>query len=238
MARQFACQALTTEERIVGFCSCSVDGLVDTDWTIEDIIDAASDFVYLQTGGRVRGRCESTVRPCADRLCMCGNPADGCGCCRLDAINLPGDMVEVLSVQIDGDVLAASEYGLLDGNGLVRVGEHSTTWPGCQYLSRADGEVGTFSITYEHGMLPFVGTMSATEIACELLSGLTRKTARLDPRIITAVMDGVTVDLSPEDLGLFEWTGRLAAQYPPAGPAPIIWSPEVDAGWTLHSTSY
>ncbi|MCD6056565.1 MAG: hypothetical protein K0R44_37 [Thermomicrobiales bacterium] len=238
MARQYACEQLTTEARVDSYCSCSLDGLAGTNFTISDIIDAASDFVFLATGGRVRGRCESTVRPCADRSCMCGHPSDACGCCRLDAIALPGDMVDVISVQIDGTTLDPSEYGFIDGAGLVRVGEHSTTWPGCQYLSRPDGQEGTFSITYEHGLLPFVGVMAATEIACELLTALTGKTSRLDPRVITAVMDGVTVELDPTVLGMFDWTSRLAAQYPALGPRPIVWSPEVDDGWALHTTSF
>lgn len=238
MARLYACQPLTTQEKIVSFCSCSFDGLAGTGYSIDDIIDAASDFVYLTTGGRVRGRCETTVRPCADRSCMCGLPSDGCGCCRLDAIPLSGELIEILSVQIDGVTLATDDYGLIDGHGLVRVGTDRTNWPGCQYLSRPDGEEGTFSITYEYGALPFVGVMAATEIACDLLLGITGKTSRLDPRVVSAVMDSVTVELDPATLGLFDWTRRLAAQYPALGPAPIVWSPEVDDGWTLHTTSY
>lgn len=237
MTRLLACQQLTTEERIVNFCSCSVDGLVDTDFTIDDIIDAASDAVFAATGGRVRGRCETTVRPCADRSCMCGLPSDGCGCCRVDSIPLAGSMIEVIEVQIDGVTLGESEYGLLDGNHLVRVGTDRTNWPGCQYLSRPDGDVGTFSITYEHGILPFVGVMAATELACELLMSLTGRTSRLDPRVVTAVMDSVTVDLDPSLIGMFEWTQKLVAQYP-SGLEPIVWSPEIDDGWVNHRTSY
>jgi hypothetical protein len=237
MALLLACQQLTSEDRIAQFCDCSLDGLADTDFEIDDVIDAASDFIFTVTGGRVRGRCETTVRPCSDSSCMCGLPSDGCGCCRLSAITLHGAMVDVVSVQIDGTTLPTNEYGLLDGNQLVRVGTHATSWPGCQYLHRVNGSVGTFSITYEHGILPFVAVMAATEVACDLLTGLTGKTSRLDPRVITAIMDGVTVDFDPNLLGLFDWAKRLVSQYP-STPEPVVWSPEVDDGWVNHRTSY
>jgi hypothetical protein len=235
MALLLACEQMTTPERVTNFCSCSVDVLADADWEMDDIIDAASDLVVIATGGAVKGRCSTTVRPCADTSCMCGRLADGCDCCRLDAIRLPGDAIAITEVKIDGETLAASNYGWFDGDGLIRIGaDQPRTWPGCQKLYLDDTEEGTFSIEYEFGVLPLVAVMSATEIACDLLLGVTGKTSRLDPRVVTAVMDGVTMDFDPQVLGLFDWTKRLVGRYS-SGPRPIVWSPEVDEGWTLHT---
>lgn len=235
MTRLLACEAFTTEARIEEVCSCSVDSLAQSGWTLTDVIDAASDAIVVATGGKVTGRCTTTVRPCADTSCMCGYPGDGCGCCRLDAIRLPGLAVEITSVKIDGVTIASSTYGWLDGDGLVRVGaDQPRTWPGCQKLHLLDTEVGTFSITYQHGILPFAAIMAATEVACDLMLGVTSKTSRLDPRVVTAIMDGVTMEFDPEVLGLFDWTKRLVGAYP-TRPDPIVWSPEVDGNWSLHT---
>lgn len=236
MTLLLACQQLTEQARIERFCQCKVDMLSLVGYTIDDVIDAASDAVVWATGGRITGRCETTVRPCADTSCVCGRPSDGCACCRLDAIRLPGEAIEIISIKIDGDEVDPNTYGWLDGDGLIRLGEDRATWPGCQHLQRADTEEGTFSITYEYGIVPFVATMTATEIACDLISGITRKTSRLDPRVVTAIMDGVTVELDPSLLGMFEWAQRLVGQYP-ATPPTVVWSPEIEDQWQLHTVT-
>lgn len=236
MTLNLACAQLTTQERIERFCQCKVDQLTLAGYTIDDIIDAASDTVVIATGGRITGRCESTVRPCADTSCVCGRSSDTCMCCRLDAIRLPGDAITIVSVKIDGAELSDGTYGWLDGDGLIRLGEDRETWPGCQHLQRADTEEGTFSITYEYGLVPFVAVMAATEIACDLISGITRKTSRLDPRVVTAIMDGVTVELDPTLLGMFEWAQRLVSQYP-AIQETVVYSPEIADQWQLHTVT-
>jgi hypothetical protein len=235
MTLNLACQQMTSEVRITKFCQCQLLKLSDYGFTVDDIIDAASDAVVVATNGQVRGRCTTTVRPCADTSCACGWPGDGCSCCRLDAIHLPGEDIEILSVKIDGDELTDGMFGWLDQDGLIRLGADSPrTWPGCQKMYLPDTEEGTFSITYEWGLLPFTAVMASTEIACDLVSGITSQYSKLDRRVITAIMDGVTIDLDPNLLGLFEWTKRLVTQYP-GGPQPLVWSPEVDDGWSLHS---
>lgn len=233
MALELACEQMTTEERIAGFCQCKVDDLAHAGYDIDDIIDAASDAVVVATNGQITGRCTTTVRPCADTSCMCGRPGDGCSCCRVDTIRIPGWNVDITEVKIDGEVIDSNLYGWLDGDGLIRLGDERT-WPGCQSLHLQDTEEGTFSITYVQGALPFVAQMAATEIACDLISGVTSKTARLDRRVVSAIMDGVTMEFDPSVLGMFEWVQRLVGQYPPVGGG-WAWSPEADAGWTLHT---
>lgn len=235
MARLYACEPMTTSERIDAFCSCSLDALSQTPYTITDIIDAASDMVVTITNGRVKGRCTTTVRPCADMGCVCGLPSDGCSCCRVSEIRLPGEAIVIGQVIIDGVVQDPNSYGWLDGAGLVRIGADHPRWPGCQNLQILDlSQDNTFGITYTYGILPFVAVMTATELACDLLLGVTRKTSRLDPQVISAVMDSVTIEFDPEMLGLFDWTKRLVGQYP-LRPEPFVWSPEVDDGYALHT---
>jgi hypothetical protein len=234
MALQLACEQMTTVERVTQFCQCRVEDLGETSFTIDDVIDAASDAIVVVTGGQVKGRCITTVRPCADTSCMCGRPGDGCGCCRLDAIRLPGWAVEIETVKIDGVPLDVGSYGWFDGDGLIRLGADRPTWPGCQKLHLEDTEEGTFSITYEHGILPMTAVMAATELACDLMTGITSKTSRLDRRVISAIMDSVSVEFDPASLGMFDWVQRLAGAYSSVA-QPWAWSPEVDGGWTLHT---
>lgn len=238
MARHAACEAFTTQERLETFgCLCSLDEIVAAGYDIDDIIDAASDIVYWSSGGRITGRCSTTVRPCAD-TCACGRPGDACGCCRLDAIPLHGDNPVVTQVKIDGEVLSPADYGILDGHHLIRVatGDRPQSWPGCQSLWRPDTEEGTFSITYTSGLLPFVAEMAATEIACDLAAGSVKGESKLPPGTVGAIMDGVSVTLDPEQLATFPWMQRLSGSFP-MGPRPVVWSPEVDDGWTLHTVS-
>ena len=199
MVLLYACEQFTTAERIESHgCTCTVDELTHAGYDLDDIIDAASDLVYLATGGAVTGRCETTVRPCATG-CSCGRPGDACGCCRLDGIPLRGQAPIVSEVKIDGVALSETAYGVMDGT-LVRVSiaDRPPSWPRRQALWREDTEEGTFSITYEHGVLPFVAVMAATELACDLAAGSVGQASHLPPGTVGALMDGVSVTIEPD----------------------------------------
>lgn len=235
MALEFACEQFTDAERITASrCSCKLDVVRDLigDEGIDEIIDSASDAVAIATGMRVTGRCTSTVRPCSDGVCGC---TGRCACCNVDGIRLPGVDIAITQVKVDGAVIAPELYTLVDGHILARTDNNS--WPGWQRLVLADTEPDTFSITFAHGRLPWIARMAATELACDLMSGVDPGgTMKLPPQAVSAIMDGVTLNLDPDALTGFPWMQRLFGLYP-AGPVPLIYSPELSGPYTLHVTS-
>jgi len=241
MTLHYACEQMTSEDMIVGAgCSCDLDKVEDLlgQSTIDDIIDSASDAVAVATSMRVTGRCTDTVRPCSDGVCGCPGR---CACCDIDGVKLPGPNITVTQVKVDGAVVDPALYNLVDGDVLVRWGADSgKTWPGWQVLTKPDTEADTFSITFTHGHLPWVARMAATEIACDLLTGVTPGgQMKLPKQTVAAIMDNVTLQLDPsllQGLAAFPWMERLFATYP-AGPQPIIYSPEIRGRYTLHTVS-
>lgn len=146
--------------------------------------------------GRVYGRCERTIRPCAKRClgqavtgawgpngwtpmlingswfnvsCGCG-ATHRCSCTQVCEIELPGVLPEPVSIVIDGDPLDLAAHPVRVDNGRYLVRQDGECWPTCQDLSRPDGAAGTWSVTYTHGLpVPPEGAYLAGLLACELL---------------------------------------------------------------------
>lgn len=183
-------------------------------------LPAASDLLYRMSGHQWSGSCTSTVRPV--RHCGCGpvalGVADGwwipdgvastlavnnlCGhpAMASRSIVLPGRPVTAISeVRIDGQVLAADAYRVDDWEVLVR--QDGGQWPSLQLLDRPAGEVGTWSVTYEHGANPPAsGVDAAVALATELAKGCAGGECALPERAVRAVRQGVEFDLEPADL--------------------------------------
>lgn len=144
--------------------------------------------------GRVFGVCTDTVRPCfappsksttyrgrsggagpsfwpglingSWRSGSCGC-SGGCGCVPASEVALPGPIVDVTSVTIDGDVVDPAEYRVRNRRWLVRVG---SAWPQTQDLEAGDLDVGAFTVNYRRGVpLPADGQFAAGDLACEFL---------------------------------------------------------------------
>lgn len=234
MALLYACEVMTDLEQIEALgCGCSIDKVRDIygDDVLALIPEAASDAVAIATGKRVTGRCTVVVRPCSDGVCGCTRR---CTCCNIDGVVLPGFDITIDEVKLDGAVLAPEMYALIDGRKLVPT-DQTMSWPGYQVLTKADSEPGTFSITYTQGQLPFLATMAATEIGCDLMAALTPGgKAKLPAKAVAAIMDQVSIQLDPSLLPAFPWMERLMAVYP-SGPPPVIWSPEIQGRYTLHT---
>lgn len=95
--------------------------------------------------------------------------ADTCDGSRLETIRLPWLPVrDVLEVKVNGEPLDESAYRLLPGtNVLARV--DGQPWPTQQNQALEDTEVGTWSVTFRHGMdLPSDAQDLVTGFACEL----------------------------------------------------------------------
>jgi hypothetical protein len=239
---QFACEPFITVDDLD--CPCEL-GATD----VAAVIDSVSDFLCIQSGGVMTGRCESVVRPCS-LTCSCGAEAcGGCGCCVLDVITLHGPRPVVSRVTIDGVVLAPASYGLVDGVKLMRYASSGPPrrWPGSQHLYRPVTEPGTFAITYEHGMeIDFIAQRAAIEVVCSLLAEINHGEDLLDPRTVSARLDGLTLEFAgaPGTVGVegndrgFVWLNRYMKTYVPSGVPQAVWSVELNDGWELHTVAH
>ena len=170
---------------------------------LEDALQMASDVLFGFTGRQWPGQCSATIRPCGhrtDEWCGCLR-SDTCSCSRLSELQLPGTVVTVDEVKIDGDVLDAARYRVDDYRYLVFLPESNTAelqgWPCCQRLDYADTEEDTWSVTYTYGQDPPVGGIrSAASLACQLALGWQPETVdqcRLPQRVTSYARQGVTL---------------------------------------------
>ena len=163
MALQHACTTLITADDLT--CCVGVPDVV-----VADVIDTASDMLYLLAPHLAPGRCTAVVRPCGYECYVCGQYI--CGHCDPPGVNLPGIRPSIDQVLVDGAAVPSGTYTMLDTK-LVRFlpsGEYDH-WPPSQLLSLPSTEVGTFEVTYTHGLEVDVVIRHATaEIACDLLA--------------------------------------------------------------------
>jgi hypothetical protein len=237
---QMACQAFATREDVLdAACGCE---LTDSEHgaLIDELIDDATDMLYVLSGGRVFGRCTRTVRPYRRGSTMPSEWATTTGWgldSGLDSIPLRGPDTEIMEVVVDGAVLNPSEYGLLDGNKLFR---KSGCWPSTNDLTKDDSQDGTFSVTFRFGRTPSYLTRSAcVEMVCMMARDEPRALSRMRG-IVSANVQGVSVQLDDDEvrsLGLAH-VNRFLDAYSPRGITVLgVYSPEVDHGWTLHTVT-
>jgi len=88
-------------------------------------------------------------------ICGCRG---GCHCgAELCQVYLPGPIYDIVSVEVDGELVSPSTYSILDGRYLVRSSatpadaSGGTCWPSCQDMSLSSGP-GTFVVTYRTGI--------------------------------------------------------------------------------------
>ncbi len=170
---------------------------------------------------RVFGVCEVTVRPCFrppdESTTYRGHGAAGpsywpgllagqwyntgpCGCSsRCDCLvpdsmlSLPGPVVSVLEVRVDGEVVDPATYRIKDNRWLIRI---DGTWPQDQDIQAADTEIGAFVVRYRKGVaVPLDGQYAAGDLACELLRGMNGGACALPARAVSVARQGVDVQL-------------------------------------------
>lgn len=121
-------------------------------------------------------------------VCGCGS-SDDCSCATLSEVILPGPVGKIVSVKIDGVELAASDYRVDNSGRLVR--QDGEAWPGCQDLSVAAGEPGTFEVTYYRGAAPNALTRAAAgALAAEFLAGCNGQECRLPWNLVSVARQG------------------------------------------------
>lgn len=95
-------------------------------------------------------------------------------CCGfLSRVKLAGyPVVQIDEVLIDGVIIDPANYRLDQWKFLTYLDDASGNpqrWPACQNLAAPETEVGTFAVTYTHGIAPpLIGLDAALELACHL----------------------------------------------------------------------
>lgn len=122
-----------------------------------------------------------------------------CGCtgacgCSAPTIPLPAPVSSIVAVTIDGAVLAAGNYRVDAGNLLVR--QDGSSWPVTQNLALSAGQVGTWSVEYQRGVVvPALLNQAAGAYACEIARARAGGNCRLPQRVQSITRQGVDIQL-------------------------------------------
>lgn len=133
-----------------------------------------------------------TAAAWTDYDCGC----DSSGCCddeNARTLRLPGRVVSVESVTVDGAVLDPSTYRVDNHALLVRL--DGGVWPTCQDLTAHPSQPGTFQISYTRGAaVPYGGQLAAGVLATEMAKRLcNNKACGLPTRVQSVTRQGVSM---------------------------------------------
>jgi hypothetical protein len=191
-------------------------------------VAAASDVLFALSGRRL-GICTLTVRPCRSscfgdgwpfnqwwQLGMwprpffyqgvwynltCGSCTNGCSCNYVSEALLPAPVSSIDQVKVDGVVLDPSQYRVDEWRKLVRLG--GQMWPLCNDLTKADTEVGTWSVTVKFGVeVSTLGNLALGELASQFAKLIACDDSCMLPKPMQQlVRQGVTLNfLDPNEL--------------------------------------
>lgn len=129
-----------------------------------------------------------------------GDSSCGCGC--LSRALLSGyPVTSIEEVKIDGVTLATSEYRLDEWRWLTRMADadgNPQFWPGCQRLDLDDTEVGTWSVSYVHGVTPPIsGKRAAAQLAGEIYKACSGGECALPVGVVQRTRAGITTQSAP-----------------------------------------
>lgn len=178
---------------------------------LEGALRLAEFILFHRTARQFPGLCTDTVRPSLDGRCRVVPYFVGDR--QRNALRLPGRPVrEVTAVKVDGDLLTADEYRLVDRHVLLRV---DGCWPTSQRQDLADTEDGTFSVAYGYGTAPPASfKLPLSRFACELAKSMSGAPCGLAEEITSQVRQGVTlIGLSPDQFGNRPTGIRLVDQW-------------------------
>jgi hypothetical protein len=164
---------------------CRPDDMPPTFWGSGPLSAGSSGGWFAYPNPRLVGGAWTNLR--------CGRCLDGCSCTAPTTLRLPGPVISISEVIVDGDLLPSSSYRVDDASLLVRVdGGH---WPTAQNLAQPTSEAGTWSVSYDLGReVPIGGQVAAGVLACELAKAACRDaTCALPQRLQSISRQGVTV---------------------------------------------
>jgi hypothetical protein len=214
---------------------------------LQDTVEAlATTWLWLHTGQRF-GNCDVTVRPCnvspgcwdyglpypvrvdGQWYNLCGHSMNQCTCQALPEVPLPGPVLSVTEVKVDGVVVPAADYRIDNRRWLVRT--DGARWPTTQDLALADTEPGTWAVTYTPGeATPAGGELAAGSLACQLARQCTGQKCDLPTNWANITRQGVSLNaktveaMTPKRTGIFlidTWVDSVNA------PVATVRSPDV-----------
>ncbi|QKW06931.1 hypothetical protein HUT18_11535 [Streptomyces sp. NA04227] len=108
-------------------------------------------------------------------VCGCSS---GCSCGELCEVYLPGPVYDIVSVDIDGEVLARPDPDndviggyRVDAPGML-VRTDGECWPSCQDMAAPPSTPGTFTVTYRTGLpLDEAAIAAVSELTCHYIKG-------------------------------------------------------------------
>lgn len=172
----------------------------------------------------------------------CSEPVS---CGALSRAKLSGyPVTSIQEVQIDGVVIDPDGYRLDEWLWLTRLADPDTLepryWPSCQRLDLADGQPGTWTVTYTYGYdPPLLGVQAAAQLACQLYKACRGDaTCELPAGVTQIERQGISIKRSPFlswaqqkgvwGTGLSVVDAFLSAYNPAALQRPsTVWSPDV-----------
>lgn len=201
------CEAWELDESCCTFPESATPEMI-TRW------QGVSTQLLWAASGRIYGPCPVTVRPCL-KSCIggpggayfpylgrdglwrnavtCGCGAD-CACDELCEIILEGPVTEVTLVTIGTEEVFDWRLDRIgDQARLVRTSD--LCWPECQDMQSAEGEAGTFAVTYLRGLpLDDAAIAAHSELTCELVkSCIPNCECRLPRNVQSKTRQGITV---------------------------------------------
>ena len=171
---------------------------------IDEVIDAASDWLYEHTSGQFTGPCELIWRPVDPHCSSWAGTGMWCGCARPSTVFLPFGPVQSIEAVVEGTTTLVRDvdYRLIAPNRLVRVGR---AWPACndpRVLPNVDAR-GSWYVRYTYGNpIPPLGKFAAIALAADFAkaTGGTGKCA-LPAGTVSVSGMGITVNLDAEQAG-------------------------------------
>lgn len=128
------------------------------------------------------------------RNCGC---AGGCSCSARCEVALPGPVVTIDEVQVDGITLPVDAYRLDHVRSIpVLVRIDGECWPECQDMDAGIDEPGSFAITYQRGTaVPHAGTLAAGQLAGEFAKACQGGDCVLPQQLASLTRNGVEVQV-------------------------------------------
>lgn len=177
-------------------CTACDDSFEYDDDLLTQSLIIASDVLYLLSGQRWAGECESTSRPTARACRGCAPIACRCSQYRLHlGVSYVREVTELI---IDGQVVPEDEYQIENDRFLVlrrSAGAARKHFQLYQDTALASTEKGTMEVSFTFGQdPPPLGVTAAGVLACELVkSCIPGAPCRLDARVTNKTRQGVTL---------------------------------------------
>ena len=175
--------------------------------------------------------------------CSCTN---SCSCTSICEVKLPYPVCSIEEVRVDGIVLPANEYKVVDFERLVLTPSATgiTCWPRCNDLTKPDTEEGTWSVTLTYGRpVPELVLLGASEMACEIIKNCMGHPCKLPQRISSVTRQGVsvsfldTMEFMNENLTGLYFVDLAARTYNPRKLArrPTVYSTDYSGKWNRET---